>query len=205
MQSNAELIRELKESGTLTSPAVESALLNIDRKLFVPKEYEDEAYGDYPLPILRGQTISQPRTVVFMLELLEVRPGHKILDVGSGSGWTTALLSHLVGEKGRVIGVELVPELVQFGQHNLAKIHPHNARIEQAGTEFGKPDEAPFDRILVSAAAEEVPQTLIDQLKTTGRMAIPVKDSICLVTKSKDGIIAQECYPGFAFVPLILQ
>ena len=203
MQSNSELVRFLKDEGVLTSPAVEKALFAVDRKLFVPQEFEDEAYEDYPLPIEGGQTISQPRTVVFMLELLEVQKGHKVLDVGSGSGWTTALLSHVVGERGKVIGVELLPELVKFGQKNLAKIHPTNAHIEQAGRKYGKLEEAPFDRILVSAATEEVPHILNDQLAPSGRMVIPVKNSICLVTKSSEGKAEQECYSGFAFVPLL--
>lgn len=221
VRSHNDLIQELKRSSVLVSPAIEDALRAVDRKLFVPKEFENEAYEDYPLPIAGGQTISQPRTVVFMLEHLEVRPGHNVLDVGSGSGWTTALLSHLVGEKGRVIGVELVQEIVLFGQRNLQAILSRsdldNAHIEQAGKEYGKPEEAPYDRILVSAAAESVPQALVDQLapggpsprrsglqpREGGRMVIPIKDSICLVTKSREGKVTEECYPGFAFVPLI--
>lgn len=221
MRSHNELIRYLKDEGVLTFPAIESALAAADRKFFVPQEFEDEAYEDYPLPIIGGQTISQPRTVVFMLEHLEVKPGHKVLDVGSGSGWTTALLAHLVGEQGRVVGVELVPELVVLGQKNLSRalsrFRLDNARIEQAGNEYGKPDETPFDRILVSAAAESIPQSLIAQLtqggpsprrsglrpREGGRMVIPVKNSICIVTKSREGKVTEECYPGFAFVPLM--
>ena len=175
----------------------------INRVDFVREGYQAEADENYPLPIGFGQTISQPFTVVFMLKLLELRKGDKVLDIGSGSGWTTALLANLVEETGKVFGVEIIPELVEFGRRNLAKYNFPNAEIVQAGAELGLPSEAPFDRILVSAAAEEIPDTLLRQLKAPGILVLPVKNTIIQIKKDAAGRISQREFPGFVFVPLI--
>ena len=166
-------------------------------------EYQAEANENYPLPIGFGQTISQPFTVAFMLKLLSPQEGDKVLDVGCGSGWTTALLANLVGKTGKVFGVEIIPELVEFGRKNLAKYNFPNAEIVQAGAELGLPSEAPFDRILVSAAAEEIPETLLRQLKAPGVMVLPVKNVIVQIKKDATGEISKKEFPGFAFVPLV--
>lgn len=200
--SNKKLIEHLKNTGVLKSVRIEEALRTVDRRHFVPKQYEHESYGDYPLPIGGGQTISQPYTVVFMLELLDVQKGDKVLDVGSGSGWSTALLAYLVGKEGSVIGVERVPELVVYGKQNLAKFNFTNAHITQAGEELGEPAEAPFDRILASAAASEIPEALVKQLKIGGRLVIPVHNAIVQVDRTAEGQ-AEKRYEGFEFVPLI--
>ena len=122
MKSKEELLFHLEEAtGVLKSPSLKKAYLQIDRKDFVLPKYEDEAYEDHPLPIGYGQTISQPTTVFFMLELLSAKLGDHILDVGSGSGWTTALLGSIVGKKGGVVGVDIVSELVEYGRNNLKK------------------------------------------------------------------------------------
>ena len=199
-----ELIYHLiHNSRVLNNPLVKSAFEAVDRADFVPPDYQMEAYEDYPLPIGHRQTISQPTTVAFMLELLDPRPGQKILDLGSGSGWTTALLANIVGEKGRVYGVELVPELVEYGKKNLAKYGFKNAQIHQAGEELGMPSEAPFDRILVSAAADKLHQDLLNQLKDGGIMVIPIKDSIWRIEKLSEQELEKKEYKGFVFVPLI--
>src|SRR3989338_7954153 len=179
------------------------AFEKIDRADFVSLEYRSEANENYPLPIGFGQTISQPFTVAFMLELLSPQEGDKVLDVGCGSGWTTALLANLVGKTGKVFGVEIIPELVEFGRKNLAKYIFPNAEIVRAGAELGPPSEAPFDRILVSAAAEEIPETLLRQLKAPGVMVLPVKNVIVQIKKDATGEISKKEFPGFAFVPLV--
>jgi len=198
-----ELINNLIHKGYLKTPSIVDAFKGIDRRDFVLAEYNDESYGDYPLPLGEEQTISQPSTVAFMLELLQPQAGDIVLDLGSGSGWTTALLAEIVGERGWVYGVELVPELVRLGRNNLAIYGFDNAEIYQANSNIlGLPDKAPFDKILVSAAGEDLPEELIKQLKIGGRMVIPVGDSVFKVDKLNEDDINEKRYPGFAFVPL---
>ncbi|MDZ4284523.1 MAG: protein-L-isoaspartate O-methyltransferase [Patescibacteria group bacterium] len=205
--TNDALVSHLEhDTCALTTPRLKEAFRAIDRADFVHPDYRDEAYEDYPLPIGAGQTISQPTTVAFMLEKLSVEPGEKVLDVGAGSGWTTALLGSIVGEQGRVFGIELVPELVVYGTRNIAKYKLPQATIEEAARGvLGKPAEAPFDRILVSAAADKLPQELVSQLKEGGVMVAPVGESICRIEKLGTGKIEKKCYPGFAFVPLVVD
>jgi protein-L-isoaspartate(D-aspartate) O-methyltransferase len=137
-----------------------------------------------------------------MLRLLEVRPGDRVLDVGAGSGWSTALLAHLTGAQGQVVGVELEPELVDFGRRNLRRVDRPWARIEQAEPgRLGWPEEAPYDRILVSAEARELPQELVDQLTGAGRMVLPVFGTMLLVRRTPAGTLRSE-HGGYRFVPL---
>lgn len=201
---NEALVEHLIESGALKTPALIDAFYAIDRADFVRPEYAHEVYGDYPLPIGGGGTISQPSTVAFMLELLAPARGDTILDVGSGSGWTTALLVHVVGAKGRVWGVEIVPELVKFGQENLTKYDVPQAHIVAVrDNTLGLPKRGPFDKILVSAAAQELSDELIAQLKPGGRLVIPINNSVWKIEKRPDGSIKQKEFSGFVFVPLI--
>lgn len=192
-------------SNVLRSPKIIKAFEKVNRKDFVRSEYVRRAYDDIPLPIGYNQTISQPTTVAFMLELLELKEGLKVLDVGSGSGWTTALLANIVGKKGEVVGVELIPELVNFGRENIGKYcNGSNVNIFPAEGTIGYPLKSPYDRILVSASADEIPLELIKQLKVSGVLVIPVKNSIYkLIRKSNDiSDVSKEEYPGFVFVPL---
>lgn len=184
------------------SSKIQQAFQEIDRKDFVMDEYKTEAYLDAPLPILSDQTISQPSTVAFMLDLLDVEKGDKILDIGAGSGWTTALLANLTGPKGNVIGLETIPDLVKFGQKNLAKYNLKNTEIKKAKKRIGILGQK-FDKILVSAAAEDMPKELFMQLKVGGTLVIPVENSIYKVTKIKKDKVDIKEYPGFVFVPLV--
>jgi len=201
-QSNQQFVDYLIDFDVLRTPLIIKAFEKIDRADFVPPDFYEERYGDYPLSIGYGQTISQPTTVAFMLELLQPKQEEKILDVGSGSGWTTALLAHITGEKGKALGIELVPELVEFGSENLKKYNLPWALIMQTENRLGLPKEAPFDKILVSAAAEELPNGLVGQLKTGGRMVIPVKNSVWQIDKIAEGKTQKKEFPGFVFVPL---
>lgn len=170
---------------------------------FLPTRMRHRASYDGPLDIGHGQTNSQPRTVAAMLQLLDVQPGQRVLDVGCGSGWTTALLAQLTGPSGLVLGVELEPELVVFGSANLARTGQPWARIEQADpTELGRPDEAPFDRILVSAEAGSLPDALVAQLTGAGRMVIPVAGKLLLVAAAGDDPPAVTRHGDYWFVPL---
>jgi protein-L-isoaspartate(D-aspartate) O-methyltransferase len=164
----------------------------------------ERAYEDAPLAIGYLQTISQPYTVAFMLELLKPEAGNKVLDVGAGSGWTTALLAHIVGTEGSVLGLERVDELIAFGSENLKKLNVAQARIERAGTELGAPQEALFDRILVSAAARSFPHELLTQLKEGGIIVLPVRDAIWKVVRVEHQPVIER-FEGFAFVPLITE
>lgn len=168
----------------------------------MPDSVRQEADADAPLPIGHGQTNSQPYTVQLMLDWLDVQPGENVLDIGSGSGWTTALLSHLTGPSGQVIAVEKVPELVNFGRDNCQRAGIENVDFHEATDEFGWPASGPYQRILVSAAAVELPEELIKQLTTPGRLVIPINDSIWVIDKSDNGIKRTE-HAGFRFVPLI--
>jgi protein-L-isoaspartate(D-aspartate) O-methyltransferase len=180
--------------------AVDAAFAAHPREGFLPNDLRSRASYDGPLRIAAGQTNSQPRTVADMLRLLEVEPGQRVLDVGSGSGWTTALLAHLVGPGGWVLGVELEPELVDFGRANLAPTHQPWARIEQAHPgELGHPAGAPYDRILVSAEAGSLPPQLVDQLGEEGRLVIPVAGTMLLVVNP--GAVVTE-HGRYRFVPL---
>ena len=179
-----------------------AAFVALPREGFLPKRERRRAGYDGPLPIGEGQTNSQPRTVAAMLRLLEVAPGQRVLDVGSGSGWTSALLAHLVGPLGEVIGVELKPSLVEFGAANLAATNQPWARIVQATSgELGVPDHAPYDRILVSAEPSTLPHQLVDQLGDGGRLVIPVRGTMTLVTRDGDET-RQSHHGSYRFVPL---
>lgn len=134
--------------------------------------------------------------------MADVQPGDKILDVGSGSGWTTAILSKLTESRGYIHALELIPELVEFGRKNCDRAGIQNAVFHQAGARLGFETEAPYDRILVSASGSELPQKLLDQLKTGGKMVIPVEDLIIEITKNKDDIDIVE-HQGYYFVPLL--
>lgn len=204
MEQNEELVGHLISEGVLRYPVLIEAFRRCDRSLFVSKSLTDAAYADIPLPIGEGQTISQPYTVAIMLELLHPEPGNRILDIGSGSGWTTALLAVSVGMNGYVEGVERIPSLVEFGKHNLKKMSLKNAAITSAlPSVLGKPGKQ-YDRILVSASASSMPTILYDQLKPGGKLVIPVKNSIWCITKDEDGKVNGFEFPGFRFVPLIV-
>jgi protein-L-isoaspartate(D-aspartate) O-methyltransferase len=173
------------------------------RTEFLPADQLRHAADDRPLPLGRGQTSSQPSTVLAMLRLLDVPEGARVLDVGSGSGWTTALLAHLVGPTGRVEGREIEPELARWGAANLAASDRPWARILPAPPGvLGAPDEAPFDRVLVSAEARELPQGLLDQLAVGGRMVAPVRGEMLCVVRTGPTSRDVTTHGGYRFVPL---
>jgi protein-L-isoaspartate(D-aspartate) O-methyltransferase len=157
--------RDVKDARVL------SAMEKVPRHRFMPEEVRDEAYGDHPVPIGHGQTISQPYIVGFMTEALDVQPDHKVLEIGTGSGYQAAILGELAGE---VYTIEIVEPLAESAGKTLAELGYKNVHVRAGNGYDGWPDKAPFDRIMVTAAPDEVPPALVEQLKMGGIMAIPV-------------------------------
>lgn len=182
---------------------VTDAFRVVRRAGFLPPNQRARAGEDRPLFIGYGATNSQPTTVRNMLRLLDPMPGDRVLDVGSGSGWTTALLATLVTEDGAVIGVELIPELVEQGRQNLAGYSFAQASIEQGDlSAVGWPSHAPYDRILVSAEAQALPAGLVEQLAPGGRMVIPVAGRLSVLDRRADGVVDERRVGHYSFVPL---
>ncbi len=197
-----DLADHLIRTGILKTPPLRQAFRKVDRIDFVRNDYVDLAYQDHPLPIGFGQSISQPYTVAFMLELLQPQKNQVILDLGSGSSWTTALLAEIVGPKGRVYGVEIIPELLEFGSKNLERYRYKNITLKPAQQRLGLPEFSPFQKILVSAEGQDLPAILTDQLATNGTLVMPINGTITKIDKFSDTYLETQSFPGFAFVPL---
>jgi protein-L-isoaspartate(D-aspartate) O-methyltransferase len=179
------------------------AMARVPRHEFVAERFQDRAYEDHPIPIAEAQTISQPYIVAFMLESLALEPNSKVLEVGTGSGYQTALLAEL---SGHITSVERIPRLAQEAQSTLARLGYNNVNIIVGDGSQGWPDAAPFDAIIVAAAAPRVPAALFEQLTENGRMVIPVgppdAQELLLVRKLNGRPLSQRL-EGCRFVPLI--
>lgn len=190
----------------MRSDNIIEAFSKILRIEFIPNDLAAQSEVNIPLPIGHGQTISQPLVVAFMLELLDPRSGQNILDVGSGSGWTTAMLAHIVGDKGKVTALEIIPELCKYGQANVDKfsfIKKGIVEFHRQSAKNGFEKNAPYDRILASAAAFEIPAELKRQLIVGGKMVIPVRNEIWYVEKRGEDVFKIEKFGGFSFVPFV--
>ncbi len=209
--ANKILIRELIASGHLKSPRIIDAFRVIDRRHFVSADYVTEAYGNYPLPIGHGQTISQPLTVAFMLEVLAPRRGDFIFEIGTGSGWVTALLAHLVGNSGKVVSTEIIPEL-----YKRAMIHVGSYDFIRSGVvhillsdgSHGAPaeffPEGGFDSIISAASAQRsLPESWKRQVRIGGRIVAPIRECIAVFDRTDEERFTMKEYSGFAFVPLV--
>ncbi len=208
-----ELVSRLREEGVIRSKLVEEAMLAVPRELFVPPELRSYAYEDHPLPIGFGQTISAPHMVALMTEELNVEPGHRVLEVGTGSGYQAAILAYIVSKdpRGRVYTIERIPQLAHQALRNI--LSTKNPRITNFVTIFvgdgskGLERYAPFDRIIVTAAAPRIPQALVEQLAPGGRMVIPVgsrwEQVLCIVDKDREGRIKVRYSIPCIFVPLV--
>jgi protein-L-isoaspartate(D-aspartate) O-methyltransferase len=189
----------------IRDPLLLDALRQVPRERFVSPDYGAQAYGDHPLPIEAGQTISQPYIVALMIEAAEVRPGDRVLEVGAGSGYAAAVMSRIAGQ---VIGIERQPELVEIARERLQRLGYDNVEVVEGDGTRGWPDMAPYDAILAAASGSHVPQPLVDQLAPGGRLVMPVGgrawiQQLVKLTKLADGRTRQENLGEVRFVPLI--
>lgn len=203
IRREAELTRDVTGRAAF-SARVMDALAAVPREAFVPEDLRARAWCNGPLPIGCGQTISQPYIVALMTELLETRPEHVVLEIGTGSGYQTAVLSRLVRQ---VYSLEIIPELARAAARRLAGLGCGNVQVRQGDGYAGLPEAAPFDAILVTAAAPHVPPPLVAQLKTGAHLVLPVGpiggiQNLLRLTKREDGGVDVEDLLGVAFVPL---
>jgi protein-L-isoaspartate(D-aspartate) O-methyltransferase len=194
--------RQIQARGVV-DPRVLEAMRTVPRERFVPAELEGRAYEDNPLPIGQGQTISQPYIVAYMTEALEVSPDHKVLEIGTGSGYQAAVLGELARE---VYTIEIVPELARRSSVVLADLGYTNVHVHEGDGYLGWPEHAPFDRIMVTAAPTAIPQPLVDQLALGGRLIAPVgaQDEtqwMTVLEKTEGGLVERRTIP-VRFVPL---
>lgn len=196
-----QMVSEQIRGRGITQPGVLSAMETIPRHLFVPDRVRDEAYADQPLPIEFGQTISQPYIVALMTELLDLQGPEKVLEIGTGSGYHSAVLSRVAGE---VYTIEILEPLGRKAALLLDALGFHNVHVRIGDGYRGWPDEAPFDAIILTAAPPRLPQPLLDQLKVGGRMVVPIGgylQDLRLIIKTEDGIESRQVAP-VRFVPM---
>jgi protein-L-isoaspartate(D-aspartate) O-methyltransferase len=201
-ERSAMVEHQIKARG-ISSPRVLDAMREIPRHIFIPRPYNSSAYDDNPLPIGNGQTISQPYIVAQMTELLDPKPGDKLLEIGAGSGYQTAILAAL---SHHVISIERIPSVADLARKNLATIGVKNVRIVVGDGTLGYPAEAPYEGILITAATPAIPRPLIDQLAVGGRLVAPVGDreiqELVSLTRQEQGLV-RSSHGGVRFVPLI--
>ncbi len=197
-----ELVRKWKGAGMIRNERLIEAFRNVPREYFVLDEYEDDAYGDHALPICAGQTISQPSTIMIMLDALDLREEDKVLEIGTGSGYNAALISRIAG---KVITTEIISELIDYARDNLKRAGMSNVEVVHSDGSNGYEKEAPYDRIIITAACPEIPKALIDQLKEGGIIVAPVgplySQKMVKGVKGKQGLSLKEL-GDFIFVPL---
>ena len=205
MPQKIELINFWKENFGFRDIEL-NAFKEVSREDFIPENLKNAAYQDMPLPLLRGKTISQPTTVMIMTHALELNPGEKVFEIGTGSGYQAAIIGGIVGNKGKVITTEVVPELVQFAKQNLRKAKINNAIVFEEDGSNGIPSEAPFDKIIITAACKEFPKPLLEQLRPNGIIVGPVggkyEQEMVRGTKDKDGHLQLEFLGQFLFTPM---
>ena len=204
MTSKQDLLEFWTKSKIITDKKLLSAFKKIPRENFIPESMKEEAYEDIPLPIGEGQTISQPTTVMLMTQALELKPGDKVLEVGAGSGYQAAIIAYIVGKKGKVITTEIIPALMEMVNKNLKKLGIKNVHIINTDGSLGYEKEAPYGRIIVTAASPAIPKPLEGQLKEGGIIVIPVgefeQDMVKAIKKA--GKLEKTSLGAFRFVPL---
>jgi len=205
-EENKALIESLIALGVLKTKRVIEAFKKIPRHLFVPEKYLSHAYSDIALPSIGEQTISQPYTVAVMLEALSPESGDNILDIGSGTGWTTCLLAKIVGKKGKVTGMDIEQKLVDFAKENITKTEVKNIELVLGDGKKGYSPNASYDCILINAACDSVPELVTDQVKIGGRIVVPINADghqiMTLFQKIGEGELNQANLGDYIFVDL---
>ena len=205
MNQKPELIKFWKENFGFREIEL-NAFKEVDREDFIPENLRNAAYQDMPLPLLRGKTISQPTTVMIMTHALELQPNEKVFEIGTGSGYQSAIIAKIIGSKEKVITTEVVPELVSFAKQNLRRAGITNVFVYEEDGSKGMPSEAPFDKIIITAACKEFPKPLIGQLKPEGIIVGPVgnqnEQEMIRGVKDKDGHLELEFLGPFLFTPM---
>jgi protein-L-isoaspartate(D-aspartate) O-methyltransferase len=198
-----ELINDIIKLGYLKTPRIIEAFKKFERKYFVPKALAYQANLNQPLPIGYGQTISQPLTVAFMIELLNPKKGNKVLEIGAGSGWQTAILSDIVGENGVIYAFEIIESLAEFGRNNIKRFNLKNIEFEHKDVSLGYSQKTPYDRIISGAAFDQIPESLKHQLAIGGILIAPTQnDDIRKIKRISKDKFKEEIIPGFVFVPI---
>ncbi len=204
MDQKTELIKFWRENFGFREMELK-AFKEIDRENFIPENLKNEAYQDMPLPLLRGKTISQPTTVMMMTHALELELGEKVFEIGTGSGYQAAIIAKIIG-KGKVVTTEVVPELISFARQNLRKAKIDNVFVHEEDGSNGMPSEAPFDKVVITAACKEFPKSLLEQLKPNGIIVGPVgnkyEQEMVRGIKDKDGRLELEFLGPFLFTPM---
>ncbi len=202
MQRRARMVEEQIRGRGIQDPETLRAMATVPRHLFVPAYLRRQAYADGPLPIGHGQTISQPYIVAYMTEILHLKPEQRVLEIGTGSGYQAAVLAELTD---RVYTMEIIPELAEAAAERLQKTGYGRVQVRQGNGYFGWPEAAPFDAVVVTAAAEFIPPPLLEQLKDGGRMIIPVGSPFyvqhLMLVEKKDGAITTRSMMPVRFVP----
>lgn len=202
---NQYLVTHLVTADRLRTPAYIKAFREIDRIRFVPPELRDLAYADQALPLGPDQTISQPSTVAMMIEWLKPQPNDRVLDIGAGSGWQTAILAKIVGKRGEVVGIEIDPKLTEQAGRRLRNLGLVQARFLARDGSEGFAEQGPWQRIIVAAAAPARGEKLRWQLTVGGTLVMPIgtdMQEIIVVTRTSKDKFDTQAYPGFLFVPL---
>ena len=201
-EARDRMVRTQIAARGVRDPRVLEAMREIPREVFVDTAYRDEAYADHPLPIGDGQTVTQPYVAARMTELLDIQPSDRVLEIGTGSGYESAILSRLAT---RVYSIEILPEIARKARARLESLHCANIEFRVGDGYRGWPDAAPFDAIIVTAAPRKIPQPLLEQLAPNGRMVIPVGDfyqELKVFSKGADGAVTEASVLPVRFVPM---